>query len=148
MQSPGTDRPIMKEGILNWRQNLLRILAKDHVSLRQLWWPLNTYVTPEELLHQVSHDVGLSLTPILEKFGGDNGRINKFRLLDYIFGKRPSFACVIPSWNNQEHVQRNLSSVLEQDYWNFRILYINDQSSDKPKPKINSEFSKDFLGIE
>ena len=126
MQTPGTDRSIIKEGVLNYKQSLLRKLDKERVSLRQLWWPLNTYVTPGELLTPLSQDIGLSLTPILERFGGDSIRINKFRLLDYIFGKSPSFVCVIPSWNNQEHVQRNLTSVLEQNYWNFRILYIDD----------------------
>lgn len=37
---------------------------------------------------------------------------------------------VIPSYNNQEWYQKNLLSALEQKYSKFRILYINDCSTD------------------
>lgn len=37
---------------------------------------------------------------------------------------------VIPSYNNIEWYGRNLSSIMNQEYGNFRILYINDCSTD------------------
>ena len=37
---------------------------------------------------------------------------------------------VIPSYNNIDWYERNLSSILNQEYENFRILYINDCSMD------------------
>lgn len=37
---------------------------------------------------------------------------------------------VIPSYNNAEWYQRNLDSVFEQNYSNYRIIYINDCSTD------------------
>lgn len=39
-------------------------------------------------------------------------------------------AVIIPSYNNHESYQRNLSSVLTQDYSDFRAIYIDDRSSD------------------
>ncbi len=39
-------------------------------------------------------------------------------------------AVIIPSYNNRQWYDRNLSSVLAQDYHNFRIIYIDDCSSD------------------
>src|SRR5579862_2712721 len=38
---------------------------------------------------------------------------------------------VIPSYNNEKWVEKNLHSVLHQHYSNYRILYVNDNSSDK-----------------
>jgi glycosyltransferase involved in cell wall biosynthesis len=37
---------------------------------------------------------------------------------------------IIPSYNNGQWYERNLSSVLAQDYQNFRAIYIDDCSSD------------------
>ena len=38
---------------------------------------------------------------------------------------------IIPSYNNQEWYANNLSSVLDQNYRDFRVIYIDDCSSDK-----------------
>jgi glycosyltransferase involved in cell wall biosynthesis len=37
---------------------------------------------------------------------------------------------IIPSYNNREWYERNLTSVVVQDYHNFRVVYIDDCSSD------------------
>jgi glycosyltransferase involved in cell wall biosynthesis len=37
---------------------------------------------------------------------------------------------IIPSYNNQEWVHKNLTSVFEQDYSNYRVIYIDDASTD------------------
>lgn len=41
-----------------------------------------------------------------------------------------SFVIVIPSYNNKEWYERNLGSALFQEYHNFRIIYIDDASTD------------------
>lgn len=41
------------------------------------------------------------------------------------------FAVIIPSYNNEAWVERNVTSVLEQDYGHFTIYYINDCSTDR-----------------
>ena len=38
---------------------------------------------------------------------------------------------IIPSYNNRQWYERNLSSVVDQDYRNFRIIYVDDCSSDR-----------------
>jgi glycosyltransferase involved in cell wall biosynthesis len=40
-------------------------------------------------------------------------------------------AVIIPSYNNRRWYRRNLSSVLAQNYHNFRVIYIDDCSSDR-----------------
>ncbi len=42
----------------------------------------------------------------------------------------PHIMVVIPSYNNQDYYQKNLSSLFEQDYPNFDIIYIDDCSPD------------------
>lgn len=37
---------------------------------------------------------------------------------------------IIPSYNNRQWYQRNLSSVVDQDYRKFRVIYLDDCSSD------------------
>lgn len=37
---------------------------------------------------------------------------------------------VIPSYNNKEWYQRNLDSVMTQNYDNYRVIYVDDASSD------------------
>ena len=38
---------------------------------------------------------------------------------------------VIPSYNNQSYYKKNLQSVFQQQYNNYRIIYLNDASTDK-----------------
>lgn len=47
------------------------------------------------------------------------------------FGEEKSIVVIIPSYNNQDWVERNLHSVLTQDYQNFRVIYIDDASTDQ-----------------
>jgi glycosyltransferase involved in cell wall biosynthesis len=39
-------------------------------------------------------------------------------------------AVIIPSYNNRQWYELNLSSVVAQDYQNFRVIYVDDCSSD------------------
>lgn len=47
-----------------------------------------------------------------------------------------SFVIVIPSYNNQAYVERNLTSVIEQKYQNYRVIYIDDASTDDTYNKV------------
>lgn len=43
--------------------------------------------------------------------------------------KKP-FVIIIPSYNNSEYVEKNLTSVFTQKYDNYRVIYIDDHSND------------------
>ncbi len=44
--------------------------------------------------------------------------------------EKKSFVVIIPSYNNEAYVEKNLSSVLSQKYDNYRVIYIDDASTD------------------
>lgn len=48
-----------------------------------------------------------------------------------LIGDEKPIVVVIPSYNNAEWYKNNLSSVLEQKYENFRVLYVEDASTDE-----------------
>jgi glycosyltransferase involved in cell wall biosynthesis len=48
------------------------------------------------------------------------------------------FVIIIPSYNNSEWVERNLSSVFMQNYDNYRVIYIDDASYDGTLEKVKS----------
>ncbi|KKP96101.1 MAG: hypothetical protein US13_C0001G0045 [candidate division TM6 bacterium GW2011_GWE2_36_25] len=52
-----------------------------------------------------------------------------------------SFVIVITSYNNERYCEKNLASVLNQNYSNFRVIYIDDCSTDKTS-KITEEYIK------
>lgn len=44
--------------------------------------------------------------------------------------KNKNFVIVIPSYNNEEFYEKNLRSVLSQQYTDYRVIYIDDASTD------------------
>lgn len=48
-----------------------------------------------------------------------------------------SFVFIIPSYNNEKWIEYNINSILNQTNKNWRIIYINDKSTDKTKDKFN-----------
>lgn len=47
------------------------------------------------------------------------------------------FKIVIPSYNNEQWVEPNIASILNQTYTNYDVLYINDASTDNTINKVN-----------
>jgi hypothetical protein len=50
--------------------------------------------------------------------------------------KKQSFVIVTASYNNEEYCEKNLASLLSQEYDNFRIIYIDDASTDRTYEKV------------
>ncbi len=48
------------------------------------------------------------------------------------------FKIVIPSYNNQDWVEVNVESILEQTYNNYEVLYIDDCSTDNTRQMVDS----------
>ncbi len=59
-----------------------------------------------------------------------------------IFASSPStqkelpFVIIVPSYNNTDWVEKNLKSILTQNYSNYRIIYINDNSTDETLKQV------------
>ena len=47
------------------------------------------------------------------------------------FCEEKPIVILISSYNNQNYVKKNIESVLNQDYNNYRVIYIDDASTDK-----------------
>jgi glycosyltransferase involved in cell wall biosynthesis len=54
----------------------------------------------------------------------------------------PRFVVVIPSYNNEIFCEKNLFSVLSQDYLFFRVVFIDDASTDNTLQKVKSLIKK------
>ncbi len=61
--------------------------------------------------------------------------------LDENLEEKTSFVVIIPSYNNEKWCVKNLTSVLEQDYQNFRVIYIDDASTDATFEKVSALLS-------
>ncbi len=60
------------------------------------------------------------------------------RLLGTVYRakEQKSFVLIIPSYNNEKYCVKNLTSVFEQDYQNYRVIYIDDASTDKTYKRV------------
>jgi glycosyltransferase involved in cell wall biosynthesis len=54
-----------------------------------------------------------------------------------IIANQTPFVILIFSYNNEKWVDQNIHSALNQEYSNFRILYVDDASTDKTLEKLN-----------
>lgn len=52
------------------------------------------------------------------------------------YAENKHFAIIIPSWNNSEWCERNLSVLINQDYDNWHAIYINDASYDDTGARV------------
>ena len=57
--------------------------------------------------------------------------------------KQNKFKIVIPSYNNEQWVEPNVASILDQTYTNYEVLYINDASTDNTE-SIVKNIIKDY----
>lgn len=45
---------------------------------------------------------------------------------------------VIPSYNNEQWLELNITSILDQKYHNYRVIYLNDNSSDNTAKNVEA----------
>jgi glycosyltransferase involved in cell wall biosynthesis len=50
--------------------------------------------------------------------------------------KQNKFKLIVPSYNNEEWLEFNIASILNQTYTNYEVLYIDDCSKDKTYEKV------------
>jgi glycosyltransferase involved in cell wall biosynthesis len=52
--------------------------------------------------------------------------------------KQNKFKIIVASYNNEEWVEYNLASILNQTYTNYHVMYVDDCSTDKTNELVNS----------
>jgi glycosyltransferase involved in cell wall biosynthesis len=57
--------------------------------------------------------------------------------------KRNKFKIIIPSYNNEEWVEYNIASIINQTYDNYEVLYIDDASTDQTYEKVKALVGSD-----
>ena len=67
--------------------------------------------------------------------------INKFNNIPYF---EHTFVFIVPSYNNSQWIERNLQSIFDQTYVKWKIIYINDNSTDDTHDKF-MDLSKDHI---
>src|SRR3990167_4394337 len=58
------------------------------------------------------------------------------------------FVIVIPSYNNEEYCIANMDSALRQNYTNFRIIYIDDNSADETYHRVKTHLEEEKSKVE
>lgn len=53
-----------------------------------------------------------------------------------MFGNKTQFSILILSYNNEKWVEGNILSALDQEYSNYRVIYVNDASTDKTEERL------------
>lgn len=53
------------------------------------------------------------------------------------------FTIIITSYNNASYCRANLDSVIQQNYTNYTVIYINDCSTDKTQQYVDDFFQRD-----
>jgi glycosyltransferase involved in cell wall biosynthesis len=71
-------------------------------------------------------------------FGRDVFRSKPKKAPSYPVTEEKSFAIIIPSYNNERYIERNLRSIFSQNYDNYRVIYIDDNSRDATLEKAQS----------
>lgn len=78
----------------------------------------------------------------------NNFNLDKISIKDIsriIEGENKTFVFIIASYNNELYVKRNLDSVLNQTYKLWRIIYIDDNSSDNTYNLVNDYIKNNNL---
>lgn len=66
-----------------------------------------------------------------------------FVINSILLAKELPFVILIPSYNNASYVEKNLKSCLSQNYANYRIIYINDMSTDNTLDEVQKIIEED-----
>ena len=117
--------------------------SSTHNDRRELQIANEKYFKSLPRYQTLPNNYNLALSDRIPKlsFSSSKSEIKNFddTLASYRFNKLPNFenslnsikfCIVIPSYNNENYVYQNLNSIFMQDYKTWRIVYVNDHSSD------------------
>ena len=80
------------------------------------------------------------------------GDLSRSQLLNIYDGAQLPFVIIIPSYNNSKWVKKNIMSVINQEYYNWRAIFVDDYSDDntfgKAKKLVDSyKLNNSFLFV-
>ncbi len=84
----------------------------------------------------VTLSLNLRKTPHISHISKKSNAITKNLLSKYPVTEKKSFVIVIASYNNETVCERNLFSVFDQTFDNYRVIYIDDCSSDRTYERV------------
>lgn len=67
---------------------------------------------------------------------------NTAKAISYPVTEQKPFVVVVPSYNNSKYIEKNLRSIFAQDYENYRVIYIDDNSRDDTLEKAKTFLSE------
>jgi glycosyltransferase involved in cell wall biosynthesis len=94
---------------------------------------------------ECSGDILLNRILIVPNFGVssytnvsyNNNIVIDYKYKDLVLGDK-KFVVVIPSYNNEKWCEKNIISVLNQNYDNYRVIFIDDCSSDQTFERVTN----------
>lgn len=153
------------------KQYFKTFVKEKNISVRHLFWEMPKHFKKNklievfdfilgcapkfinELLSIVSH-LNVPMVDIEKYFDeyhnyknkSSNEFVNK-DIMNMFFDKfiyeQPAICAVVPSFNNSKWCKKNLDSIFNQDYANFRVIYIDDQSTDDTYTQV-TEYRKKY----
>lgn len=125
-----------------------RLLKTHNISLRQLLFNYNVCLSINDIcslyrrVKIIDKDLAQNLVHLL--FVSTD--FNKMKsLIKVIEGFDLAFCFVVPSFNNEKNYTRNLDSIFKQNYDFFRIIYIDDVSTDNTYDLVETYIKKNNL---
>ena len=108
---------------------------RKNVIKNGLKWFLHNNLTFENGLNKLINDQIIKSNYVMEDVSTSNMDQNK-GFVDY-GGKNKHFVFIVPSYNNEKWIERNILSIINQNYPFWKMIYINDCSNDKTDEKFH-----------
>lgn len=126
-------------------KNTIKILPEDNYDIfynskkiKQLCWNIDKSKEDNKVINHSNNN-----TFKIDKY--DNLNSPKKSNLIIPLESNFSFVFIITSYNNSKWVEKNLNSVIEQDYKYWRVVYIDDCSNDNTLDLVNNIVTKSNL---
>lgn len=121
--------------ILGWNMNNYSFVLFNEIEiLRNMIKDINLWgIFENDTLdfNIISKKINNKIVNKIIDFYGNNNKIKTKILLDLIYGyPEKKFVIIIPAYNVEKWCLKNIYSCLNQQYTNFRIIYIDDCSTD------------------
>jgi glycosyltransferase involved in cell wall biosynthesis len=121
--------------ITNTEKNTYGYICNSHfrkqIVTHGLNWFLTNHITFEQGLQKLANENNIK-THVLDKEHLVH-QYNDSNIPNYIEHSQTKrkFVFIVPSYNNEKWIHRNVCSMLSQKYEHWRMIYINDHSNDK-----------------